>query len=52
MAKPLYLKQDIIQAAHPTLHGKYYADACVTLNARTVPAAFVSLISLVLRAKV
>ena len=40
----------------PNLRGKYYADACVTLNARTAPVAFapsrvshvVFLISLVL----
>ena len=45
-----------LQAARPTLCGKYYTDACVTLNARTAPAAFalrrvlhiVFLISLVL----
>ena len=41
---------------HPTLRGKYYADACVMLNTRTAPDAFaprgvshlVFLISLVL----
>ena len=50
------LKQNIFQAARPTLCGKYYADACVMLNARTAPVAFspsrvshvVFLISLVL----
>ena len=34
------VKQNIIQAVCPTLHWKYYVDACVPLNARTVPAAF------------
>ena len=45
-----------LQAARPTPRGKYYADACIMLNACTVPAAFatrrvshiVFLISLVL----
>ena len=32
----------IWKAARPTVRGKYYADACVTLNARTVPVAFAS----------
>ena len=49
-------KQNNFQAARATLRGKYYADACVTLNARTAPVAFapckishlVFLISLVL----
>ena len=49
-------KQNIFQAVRATLRGKYYADACVTLNAGTVPVAFsprtishlVFLISLVL----
>ena len=36
--KGFYLdKQNILQAARQTQHGKYYADACVTLNARTAP---------------
>ena len=30
-----------VQATCPTLRGKYYADVCVTLNARTAPVAFV-----------
>ena len=34
-------KQNIFQAARATLRLKYYADACVTLNARTAPVAFV-----------
>ena len=46
----------MLQAARSTLRGKYYADACITLNARTAPVAFaphrvprvVFLISLVL----
>ena len=50
----------IIQAALPTLREKYYADAFVTLNARTAPTAFAPrrvshvlfLISLVLTANV
>ena len=32
-------EQNIFQAARETLRGKYYADACVTLNARTAPVA-------------
>ena len=48
--------QNILQASRPTLRGKYYADACVTLNTRNAPVAFaprrifqvVFLISLVL----
>ena len=48
--------QNIFQAAHATLCGRYYADAYVTLNAHTEPVAFalrkvshiVLLISLVL----
>ena len=36
------LQQNILQAARPTLRGKYYADACVMLNAPTAPVAFVS----------
>ena len=51
-----FKKQNILQAAHPTLRGKFYADAWVTLNARKAPVAFdqhrvshvVFLISLVL----
>ena len=31
---------NILQSARPTLRGKYYADACVTLNVRTAPVAF------------
>ena len=38
--KRLQLKQNILQAAHPTLKVKYYADACVTLNASTAPVTF------------
>ena len=38
--KWLCLKQTITQATRRTLRGKYYAGACVMLNARTVPAAF------------
>ena len=30
-------KQNILQTARPTLRGKYYADACVMLNARNLP---------------
>ena len=53
--KRFQLKQNIKQAARPTLCG-YYADACVTLNTRTASVAFalrrvshiVFLISLVL----
>ena len=45
-----------LQSAHPTLRGKNYADACITLNVLTAPVAFaprrvshvVFLISLVL----
>ena len=33
-------KQNIKQAVRPNLRGKYYADACITLNARTTPVAF------------
>ena len=29
-----------LQAAYSTLRGKYYADACVMLNARTASVAF------------
>ena len=32
--------QYIFQASRPTIRGKYYADACVTLNARTAPVVF------------
>ena len=31
-----------LKAVRPTVRGKYYADACVTLNARTAPSAFAS----------
>ena len=52
--------QNILQTVHPTLCGKYYAGAYVTLNARTAPGAFeprrvshlLFVISLVLRANV
>ena len=30
------------EAKYFTSHGKYYADACVTLNACTAPVAFAS----------
>ena len=58
--KPLWLKQNSLQAVRPTLCRKYYADACVMLNARTAPVAFAPsrvlhvliLIGLVLRANV
>ena len=33
-------KQNILQAARPTLRGKYYMDACVMLNARNARVAF------------
>ena len=36
----LVRKQNILQTAGSALHGKYYANACITLNARTVPVAF------------
>ena len=49
-------RSNILQHARPTLPGKYYADACVTLNTCTALVAFaprrvshiVFLISLVL----
>ena len=51
------LSKKFKKARVPTVRGKYYADACVTLNARTAPVAFASrrvahvifLISLVLK---
>ena len=32
-------KYKFLQAARATQHGKYYAHACVTLNAHTAPVA-------------
>ena len=54
--KRFQLKENIKQAARPILRGRYYANDCVTLNARTASVAFaprrvshvVFLISLVL----
>ena len=31
---------NILQVVRPSLRGKYYANACVTLNARIAPVAF------------
>ena len=42
IGKRFQLKQNVLQAERPTLRGKYYADGCVTLNARTEPVAFAS----------
>ena len=39
MKTTLAQAQIILPAAHPTLRGKYYTNASVTLNPGTAPAA-------------
>ena len=40
MNSDLSTSKNIVQAARPTLHGKYYAGACVKRNERTTLGAF------------